>query len=85
MNKSDSGRSYLVDGQLTLFCNVFMKLRLTHHEPQIGDPNVSPYTIELSLAVKAPYFTNFFKGFGIYKTLNDITGLPKAEEASLNE
>jgi len=62
-----------------------MKSRLTHHEPQIGDSNVSPYTIELSLAIEAPYFTNPFKGLGIYKTLNDITGLPKAEEASSNE
>jgi len=61
-----------------------MKSRLTHHEPQIGDPNVSPYTIELSFTIKAPYFTNPFEGLGIYKALNDITGLPKAE-ASSNE
>jgi len=59
-----------------------MESRLTHHKPQIGDPDVSPYTVELSFAIQAPYFTNIFEGLRIYKALNHIAGLPKAETSS---
>lgn len=78
LSRNDSGRSCLMNSQPTLLGNLFMKAGLTHHEPQIGDTNVSPYTVKLSLVIQAPDFTNTVKSLRIYEALNHIASLPKA-------